>query len=390
VPGGIRSTGGWAIISATGLLCLAAGGAFGTREAEGQSQACPPPATGFSATFNDAGAQPQLFTVPPGVTRILVSIEGGHGAGGVYPKSANGGPAGGIDLVAGVQPGECLSVTVGSKGVRRPPSALAQGGEGGLFGGSGGGASSVSRNGGPLIAIAGGGGGAGGNGEFNLAQGGVGGAGGENPEDGGNARSGGSGGRGGGQSGMAGGRGANDLITRFPRAGGGGGGGGANGGDGGEYGGPDSGAGGGGGGSSAAPLAIIGTPAYWLSTRCNTCDGLVTFSWTTQPDVLPVPILPIVRVLAMDVNSSKLPLRISSASAEVPVLLKLYHRHTGKWRLVKKLRRTATPVGYDEFKIRLPRKMRRRLEGRDRATMRLHAIDELTGRQISRQKLKLD
>lgn len=133
---------------------------------------CTQPPTRAEFTFTNA---PQLFTVPAGVTRLVVHAWGG-GGGGTTMSSRPGGRGGGGAYVNGsiaVTPGETLVVTPG-RGGSVPAGAhgtAVQGGGGGgvpskvqgdLYGGGGGGATVVARASGATLLVAGGGGGGGG------------------------------------------------------------------------------------------------------------------------------------------------------------------------------------------------------------------------------------
>ena len=254
-----------------------------------------PPAAAAPQTYTYTGG-PQIYVVPPGVTSIDVTLDGGAGA------SITGGGAGGlggrITAEISVQPGEVLQVMVGGSG--------ANGGYNGGSGG-GGGASDIRR---PAfsttsscaynltcgfsqrIIVAGGGGGAGH--VYNASGGGNGGAGGAAPTAGtsmddsatpggpGTLSGGGTGGTGGGSGGgsgvgAAGGTGIGDgnggALGWKPGANGGGGGGGySGGGGGGAF--TNLSAAGGGGGSSWGGGAGVTVDDSTTGTRSG--NGVVT------------------------------------------------------------------------------------------------------------------
>lgn len=130
-----------------------------------------------SEIFNTAGTQ--TYTVPAGVTSIIVKTWGGGGGGGGGGTSGNGGNGGGggySQSTIAVTPGESLTVGVGAGGGAGDWSS---GGGGTLSGdGGGGGGYSVVKRGGTSLLIAPGGGGGGGGDNSSTTTGGNGGAGG--------------------------------------------------------------------------------------------------------------------------------------------------------------------------------------------------------------------
>jgi hypothetical protein len=134
----------------------------------GGSVANPNPSSG-NQTYSTAGTY--SFTVPSGVTRLLVELWGGGGAGGTsstsYTYNPNG--AGGGEFVCGllnVTPGQVISAVVGAGGIA--PTSPGTGGNGGntsfgtmtAIGGGGGWSQGTGGTGGvngsvPLIACAG-------------------------------------------------------------------------------------------------------------------------------------------------------------------------------------------------------------------------------------------
>ena len=173
---------------------------------------------GFAAmaSFTASGG----FVVPPGVSRVKVTVVGGGGAGGTHSSGpGGGGGAGGraVKIVAGLVPGASVAVTVGAAG-----AASASPG----FGGAGGTSSFAA-----YVSATGGGGGMGGSSAAVSAgaAGGVGVGGDVNSAGafGGDAMI--AAGRGGDGGGPGNGRGSTGTITAIsaPGHGGGGGGGGA-------------------------------------------------------------------------------------------------------------------------------------------------------------------
>jgi hypothetical protein len=271
----------------------------------------------------DYTGKEQTFTVPAGITRLIVVAHGGEGSGffGSGPSSQWPGLPGRVYAVIRVHPGEKLYVFVGASG---PDGGFNGGGSGGSDaygggkGGPGGGASDIRGGGDTLkdrIIVAAGGGGAGstgasapygfdwgGDGGGSVGQSGAGGgsrsANGGGGGSGGTQSKGGSGGAGGvgvkprgnghpgdnGKSGLGGNGGNGGLYRSLHSAGGGGGGGGGYyGGGGGGGGGASSkdywlsqGGGGGGGSSYIEPNAI--TSRMWTGWR-ESGDGRVIFSW---------------------------------------------------------------------------------------------------------------
>lgn len=247
-----------------------------------------------SRTFGYAGVS-QYFTVPQGVTEILIEAWGA--SGGDSADGVPGGRGGYARGLASVTPGQMLEVNVGGQGTRSGTGAWNGGGRRG--GGSwtvpadGGGASDV-RTGyatSTRLIIAGGGGGAA------HSRGGDGGspAGDNAPNNGYNATSQGAQGGVGGHNLLGGGDGGLGYCgTGFDGAtanggqggytsgfAGGGGGGGLNGGGGGGAGCSYGGAGGGGGSSGVGSVLVTGAN---FKTGVRVGHGFVIISWT--PDAM--------------------------------------------------------------------------------------------------------
>ena len=264
----------------------------------------PAPPTG-SQTFNFTGAQ-QSFTVPAGVTAIVVEAAGGQGGAGADNGGA-GAWGGFVSARLTVTAGETLVINVGGQGttaVAGSGVAAAGGFNGGAAGalifdggGGGGGASDVRQSGAALanrVVVAGGGGGGGGR---DSTTGGPGGAGGGSVGGNGGAGSGsgfGNGGSGGGDSnGGAGGTGGGAGGDGTPGtslnggtgggtfvAGGGGGGGGFYGGGGGEGQSPGAGSVGGAGGGGGGSSFVIGTATNVTHQQgVRSGNGLVVIRW---------------------------------------------------------------------------------------------------------------
>ncbi len=284
------------------VLFLAVTFAVGMAGLATVSMADPVVTQGNTTTYTfDFTGSPELFTVPAGVTQIVVDAFGAAGGTGdsLRPAGSGGEARGTIS----VTPGENLQIVVGGKGadVQSSGSGGAGGFNGGggggnegfgtcCAGGGGGGASDVRTSPfatGDRVIVAGGGGGGGGGGV--SGSGGSGGEGGVNGGDAstgaGGGKSGGNGGNGGASIGGAsnGGNGTAGLGGRgadAQQASGAGGGGGAIGGGGG---GGDAvvdgsaGAGGGGGGSSSGPSGTA------FATGVNGGNGFVRLS-VTYPD----------------------------------------------------------------------------------------------------------
>lgn len=390
-----------------------------TDRAAAQLDGCAILPPGNSKTFKVVGKgnTGQPFLVPENVTQLYVTAEGGHG--GQYSDTYVGGPGGGVDAVIQVTPGECLKVFVGGYGYHGGGVGWAKGGDHGTIAGGpeasgdsaagGGGASAIVRGSQPLV-VAGGGGGGGGNGAD--LDGGAGGAGGNPPENGSKRFViNGSGGKGGGSKHDDGDSGSSSGDRLADYGAGGGGGGGIRGGKGGDTGQYDansdqgSGGGGGGGGRSLVltPVPLNSRTLYFQSTRpchykkkfISTCHGQVTLAWQQNSTDLIFPLNPVIRIPWMNLKPARrngVPVSLSPVAAPegVRVLLKLFHKRKGKWRLVRKLSVTASGFEHTRLRIKLPGKIRKRLKGRHLAGFRLVTIDEATGRRISRQRLTLD
>ena len=219
-------------------------------------------------TFSFTGAT-QTYTVPVGVTSLVVKAWGAGGGGG--GNDGNAGAAGGggayTTSTLSVTPGDVLTVYVGGGGANGTTGTGSGGGAGGFGygtggtggnpgssgssggGGGGGGGTAIVRSGTPLILAAGGGGG-GGAGNGGGETGAPGGGGGVNGTGRGSASGGTTGGNGTLNGGNGTSRGSGDGGA------GGGGGGGLLGGTGGGQPGCDCGAGGGAGGSSLSGTGI--------------------------------------------------------------------------------------------------------------------------------------
>ncbi|MBO1900367.1 Ig-like domain repeat protein [Leucobacter weissii] len=263
--------------------------------ATGLVAAASPATAGEGQTVFTASLSTQNWTVPGGVDRVTVDLQGA--AGGDGGRAGGAGGRGGVGTVAlAVSPGQQLSFSVGYRGAHGSsdkdaygtgggPSA-ARGGNGntgaGVFliggeggSGAGGGSATVVRLDGAVVAVAGGGGGGGGRGAFD----GHGGAGGDAGAGGGSG--GGSGTGGGGASGATGelpGWGGGNGSSGSGGGGGGGGGGGRYGGTGGGGGGTGGGGGGGGGGGQN----YVDTQLATLVSEWNagsSADGRVVLSW---------------------------------------------------------------------------------------------------------------
>jgi hypothetical protein len=183
----------------TSLLLVGAAGAI-------PSPSCATDSTGTTTcTFAETGAS-QSWSVPSGVSSLIVELRGaagGAGAGASFSPQAAGGKGALVEATLAVLPGETFQINVGGHG-----SPGGQGDEGGGFNGGGygggnqtgdaakvaggGGGASDLRSGsyelGDRLLVAGGGGGGGGNGAVNGPPGthspGVGGAGGASGSDG--------------------------------------------------------------------------------------------------------------------------------------------------------------------------------------------------------------
>lgn len=217
-----------------------------------------------AVTFTAAGSH--SWTVPAGVTSIIVKAWGGGGSHGFGSQGGIGGGGGYTGGNLAVTPGETLTVVVGGGSFLTPAgggSAISPGGNGGYttgssWGGGGGGASGI-RRGGTNLLIAPGGGGGGSQGNCGIdGKGGDAGSGGgtsgKNGSNGGGAGGavGGSG-AGNGSNGIANGNGEASGTYCEDGADGGGGGGGHAKGRGGKEGTGTGGGGGGGGGSALVP-----------------------------------------------------------------------------------------------------------------------------------------
>ena len=116
----------------------------------------------------DFTGTPQVYTVPPGVTRLLIEAygaQGGSGAtGGISSTGGAGGPGSEARGILSVTPGDVLTLFVGGQGAT-PTGGYNGGGAGGSANAGGGGGASDVRMGGTAVAnrilVAGGGGGGG-------------------------------------------------------------------------------------------------------------------------------------------------------------------------------------------------------------------------------------
>ena len=257
-----------------------------------------------TVTFSHTGAE-QTFTVPGGVTSLIVNAYGGSGGRGASVNEGIGGLGGQVQATIQVTAGETLYIYVGGRGritgssggsywtKENSAGGFNGGGAGGsIQGGGGGGATDIRRGGNNLsnrIIVAGAGGGGGGQRRSSNPGGDGGDGGGLTGESGdaGNYGSGGAGGPGGTQSagGAAqtnseagslgqGGYGANPGTNASQRDAGGGGAGYFGGAGGGSS--NDKGGGGGGGGSSFA----ISTATNVVHTQgVHTGDGSLTITY---------------------------------------------------------------------------------------------------------------
>ncbi|MFI6641273.1 hypothetical protein [Streptomyces sp. NPDC050504] len=254
----------------------------------------PPAAADTETTFSYTGGA-QSYTVPAGVTAIVVDAFGAQGEEGAVGGNA-GGRGGRAKAQLPVTPGQVLQVNVGSVGGWNGGGAGGAGTRPGAYGGSGGGASDVRADGyglGDRLLVAGGGGG-GGN-WFDSSPGGTGAGGaggGTNGVAGADGNGGSAGGGGGTASGGAGGAAGNGAAAGAPGtegaggaggagvsgttgAGGGGGGGGWFGGGGGggqQQADGSAGSAGGGGGSGHGPAGTA------FDTGVRTGNGQVTIT----------------------------------------------------------------------------------------------------------------
>ena len=261
----------------------------------------------------------QTFNVPPGVTSVTITADGGSGGPGSAPAvgvaSGSPGLAGEVTGTVPVAGGQQLRILVGGAGTNGPRpgsnsssnagtapagAATASGGQGSmgdsepevaLIGGGGGGGGAdtevdlVSPGSGqgttPLIVAGGGGGGGGGGGAAGYS-GGSGGSGASHPGNGNGGFGPGSGSGGSGQTGSAGGASASNPPSGSGAGGAGGGGAGynPNGGGGGVAGGAGTfGAGGGGGGAAGASYASGTVGDATLGSAMSAGDGQVTVTW---------------------------------------------------------------------------------------------------------------
>jgi len=268
-----------------------------------------------SAMFGYTGSA-QTFNVPPGVTSVTITADGGSGGPGSAPAvgvaSGSPGLAGEVTGTVPVTAGQQLRILVGSAGTNGPTgnsptnagnapagAGTASGGQGSqgdsdpavaLVGGGGGGGGAdtevdlVSSAGGktPLIVAGGGGGGGGGGGAAGYS-GGNGGSGGSAPGNGSGGFGPGSGSGGaGGQNTATTGASASDPTSGSGAGGAGGGGAGynSNGGGGGLAGNPGTfGAGGGGGGGAGASYAGSTVTNVSLAAAPAAGNGQVTLTW---------------------------------------------------------------------------------------------------------------
>ena len=152
---------------------------------------------GNASTVYSSASTGMSYTVPAGVTQIIVKAWGAGGGAGYGSGAGSGGGGGFAQTTITVTPGQTLTVKVGGGGGGTTSSTTGTGGtNGGGSGGTtgesnstagGGGGYSGVFNGATALAVAGGGGGGGNNGEGSGGGGGVGG--GTNGGNGGNAGS---------------------------------------------------------------------------------------------------------------------------------------------------------------------------------------------------------
>ena len=264
--------------------------------------ACGPAPSGTSQTF-EYREDPYSFRVPPGVTKLTIDAQGGHG--GQFHHTANGGAGGVITGTVPVNSEECLTVYVGEFGYGHGGNGWSHGGDhgvapgsgeinGGHSGAGGGGASAVVRGETPLAVAGGGGGGGGDAGNDSHHYGGEGGDGGAGQsssnfnqgEGGASGDNNVAGGCAGCEHGGHGGAGHDTGETDASESGaGGGGGGGINGGGGGEagYTGPVVDVNGGGGGGGAGSSGGISSVNWHFYASSRTHHGLVQLSWQLVP-----------------------------------------------------------------------------------------------------------
>jgi hypothetical protein len=252
------------------------------------ARSCRALTTGGSCTFNDPSTE-TIWTVPAGVTRVLVTMTGGSGAPSTGSGQGAQGAGGLVISELDVLPGQQYVLDVGGQASGTTGgTGWAVGGDGADSpkfignGAGGGGASAITpftgSNVGSPVLVAGGGGGGGGN--YGSSHGGAGGNGGQPAQTGatGGSPEGGtlhnSGGQGGCGSCGPEGAGANGSGTALS-AGGGGGGGGFGSGSGGLAGESSvaGGGGGGGGGNYVASSAI-----YLFSGSGDVGNGQITLS----------------------------------------------------------------------------------------------------------------
>jgi hypothetical protein len=415
------------LLAAAGLgaVALLVGALSLARLADAQvsGSQCGPVPNGSSVTFSRGGSH-ETFTVPPGVSKLHVTAEGGHG--GQDSSTYHGGSGGGLDADVTVMPGECLTVYVGDYGFHHGGGGWGHGGDHGTIPGTagdnghsaagGGGASALVRGSTPLVVAGGGGGGGGDSDEARSGGGGAGGDGGGEPFSDGQPGNfeheavGGSGGQGGAARGRNGGGGTGVGSGTLIDAGAGGGGGGGNpGGTGGHVvPNPKTSAGGGGGGGGASS----GGDSYFTSSRGR--GGEVSISWQmnalgvivpTSSQLLPVnglvpingqpvPLFPVIRPLNLDTSSvvsDGLPLSIGpGADTGTPLVLNVYASANGGWTQAVTQSVVADPMGFQQVKLDLPRKVRKHLRHSKRGKLRLDVITPSTGELTSRHRLVVD
>lgn len=135
---------------------------------------------GVASSTEYTSTTPGTYSVPAGITQILIEMwggGGGGGGGGTNGSNGSGGDGGGgayATAVVNVSAFESLNVVVGGGGGRGDFSTGTQGDASG-DGGGGGGHSEVNRSGTPLVIAAGGGGGGGGDNSGGTASNGAGG-----------------------------------------------------------------------------------------------------------------------------------------------------------------------------------------------------------------------
>lgn len=107
------------LIAAAGVVCAALiGGAGGVPAAQAATRMCTALTTGGTCEFGPSSS-PVLWTVPAGVTQVLVNLTGGGGAATTGAGQGAPGPGGMVVAQLNVSPGQQYELYIGAQGQGR-------------------------------------------------------------------------------------------------------------------------------------------------------------------------------------------------------------------------------------------------------------------------------